>query len=51
MKYNFCVASQLIKIDMLIALFIKLFNASKEIVDHSLELSFEVQTTLARYVD
>lgn len=40
------IASQSIKIDMLIALFIEQFSASKEIVYHTIELIFVVQTTL-----
>ena len=43
---GFEIASQSIKIDMLIALFIEQFNASKEIVYRTMELIFGVQTTL-----
>ena len=42
----FEIASQSIKIDKLIVLFIEQFNASKEIVHHTIELIFGVQTTL-----
>ena len=45
----FEIASQSIRIDILIALFTEQLNASKEIVHHT-ELIFGVQTTLAGYV-
>ena len=38
----FEIASQSIKIDMLIALFIEQFNTSKEIVRHTIELIWNV---------
>ena len=38
----FAIASQSIKIDMLVALLIEQFSASKDIVYHTLELTFGV---------
>ena len=45
------IVTQLFKIDMLISFFIELFNASKEIALHTIELNFGLQTALVEYVD
>ena len=46
----FEIASQSIKIDMLITLFIEQLSASKEIVHHTIEPIFGVHTTPSGYI-